>query len=278
MSSPSQPPSNADSVAGFDRTIPLAVEALEHRARDVESVAGPGNDAAVVKAYAAARFFIVQIDVDARVLLRAMAADPAARAMTEKLLALVRRERVSGVYRILGDLQGTARTQIGHFADSIDLERLTAAQNTYEESVRDIADDRPFKETLVKIRNEVAAHMFSYDVGIESAATWVVPRSAMPKMDDAMFSSLILSRSIQVLRALHTPVRNSLISAGCDRCSRKSAGELQRARLDARLPRIEDELRDCHGSIQSETGMARKRCAALRLPVADSELVAQLGK
>ena len=26
-------PSNADSVAGFDRTIPLAVEALERRAR-----------------------------------------------------------------------------------------------------------------------------------------------------------------------------------------------------------------------------------------------------
>lgn len=203
MSTPSQPPSNADIVAGFDHTIPLAVEALEHRARDVESVAGAGDEAAVVKAYAAARFFIVQIDVDMRVLLRAMAADPAARVTTEKLLALVLRESIEGVYRVLGDLQRTARTQAGRFANFIDIDGLTTAQNDYKTSVREIADDRPFKETLVKIRNEVAAHMFSNDVGIESAAAWAVSRSVMPKTDDAMFSSLIFSRSIQVLRALH---------------------------------------------------------------------------
>jgi hypothetical protein len=202
--SPGDSPSNADSVAGFDRTIPLAVEALEHRARDVESVAGAGDEAAVVKAYAAARFFIVQTDVDMRVLLRAMAADPAARVTTEKLLALVLRESIEGVYRVLADLQRTARTQTGRFADFIEVDQLSAAQDAYKRSVRDIAEDRSFKETLVKIRNEVAAHMFSDEVGIESAAAWVVSRSVMPKTDDAMFSSLIFSRSIQVLRALHT--------------------------------------------------------------------------
>lgn len=204
MSNPSQPPSNADSVAGFDSTIPLAVEALEYWARDVESVAGAGDEAAVVKAYAAARFFIVQIDVDMRVLLRAMAADSAARVTTEKLLALVLRESVEGVYRVLGDLQRTARTQAGRFDDFIDIEGLTAAQNAYKASVRDIAEDRSFTETLVKIRNEVAAHMFSDEVGIESAAAWVVSRSVIPKSDDAMFNSLIFSRSLQVLRAVHT--------------------------------------------------------------------------
>lgn len=203
MTNPSQPPTNADSVAGFDSTIPLAVEALEHRARDVESVAGADDEAAIVKAYAAARFFIVQIDVDMRVLLRTMASDPAARVTTEKLLALVLRESIEGVYRILADLQRTARTQNGRFAEFIDIVGLTAAQSAYKESVRDIADDRPFKETLVKIRNEVAAHMFSDDVGIESAAAWVVSRSVMPKTGDAMFDSLIFTRSIQVLRALH---------------------------------------------------------------------------
>ncbi|TFB66936.1 hypothetical protein E3N86_00810 [Cryobacterium sp. Hz7] len=158
----------------------------------------------MVKAYAAARFFIVQIDVDMRVLLRAMAADPAARATTEKLLALVLRESIEGIYRVLGDLQRTARTQTGRFADFIEVDQLTAAQDAYKRSGRDIAEDRPFKETLVKIRNEVAAHMFSDAAGIESAAAWVVSRSVMPKTDDAMFNSLIFSRSIQVLRALHT--------------------------------------------------------------------------
>ena len=204
MSIPTDPPSNADSVAGFDRTIPLAVAALEHRARDVESVAGSDAEAAVVRAYVAARFFIVQVDVDMRVLLRAMAADPSARVTTEKLLALVLRESIEGVYRVLRELQRTARTQTGRFADFLDLDGLTAAQNAYKESVRDIAEDHPFKETLVKIRNEVAAHMFSDEVGIESAAAWVVSRSVMPKTDDAMFDSLIFSRSIQVLLALHT--------------------------------------------------------------------------
>lgn len=203
MTTPSEPPSNADIVAGFGRTIPVVVEALEQRARDVASVAGSGDEAAVVKAYAAARFFILQVDVDMRVLLRAMADDPAARVTTEKLLALVLRESVEGVYRILADLQRTARTQTGRFAGFIDTTKLTAAQRAYKESVRDIADDRPFKETLVKIRNEVAAHMFSDDVGIESAAAWVVSRSTMPKNDDAMFDSLIFTRSLQVLSALH---------------------------------------------------------------------------
>ena len=68
----------------------------------------------------------------------------------------------------------------------------------------------------MKIRNEVAAHMFSDDVGIESAAAWVVSRSVMPKTDHAMFSSLIFSRSIQVLRALHTLVKHSRPSVECD--------------------------------------------------------------
>lgn len=204
MSTPSEPPSNADSVAGFDHTIPLAVEALEQRARDVMSVAGAGSGAALVQAYAAARFFVVQIDIDMRVPLRSMAADPAARVTTEKLLALVLRESIEGVYRVLGDLQRTARTQTGGFADFIDIEALTVAQNAYKASVRDIAEDRPFMETLVQIRNQVAAHMFSDEVGIESAAAWVVSRSTKPKTDDAMFNSLIFSRSIQVLRALHT--------------------------------------------------------------------------
>jgi hypothetical protein len=203
VTSPTDPPSNAESVAGFDKTIPLAVAALESRARDIESVAGSGDEAAVVRAYAAARFFIVQIDVDMRVLLRAMASDPFARVTTEKLLALVLRESIEGVYRVLGDLQRTARTQVGRFEKFIDLDTLNSTQLEYKTAVRDIATDQPFKETLLKIRNEVAAHMFSDEVGIESAAAWVVSRSVLAKTDDAMFESLIFSRSLQVLRALH---------------------------------------------------------------------------
>jgi hypothetical protein len=203
MITPSDPPSNADSAAGFDRTIPLAVEALEARARDVESVAGSGDEAAVIRAYAAARFFIVQIDVDMRVLLRAMAASPAARVTTEKLLALVLRESIDGVYKVLRELQRTARAQEGKFAQFVDVAAVTAAQWAYKKAVQTIADDRPFLSTLTQIRNEVAAHMFSDNSGIESAAAWVVSRSVMPKTDDAMFDSLIFSRSLEVLGALH---------------------------------------------------------------------------
>lgn len=107
-----------------------------------------------------------------------MAADPAAGVTTEKLLALVLRESIEGVYRVLGDLQRTARAQAGRFANFIDIDGLTAAQNAYKASVRDIADDRPFKDALVKIRNEVAAHMFSDDVGIESVGRLVQARAA----------------------------------------------------------------------------------------------------
>ena len=49
---------------------------------NAESVAGAGDDAVVVKAYAAALLFIVQVDVDMRVLLRAMAQSYAARVTT----------------------------------------------------------------------------------------------------------------------------------------------------------------------------------------------------
>ena len=196
-------PTNEQSVAGFARTIPLAVAALERRARDVESVAGGGPEADVVKAYAAARFFIVQVDVDMRVLLQTMASSPAVRVTSEKLLALVLRESIDGVYKILSDLQRTARTQQGRFSGFIDVDALTTAQTAYKLAVRDIAEDRPFKTTLTRIRNEVAAHMFSDETGIESAAAWVVSRSTLPKTNDAMFESLIFSRSVQVLKALH---------------------------------------------------------------------------
>lgn len=57
----------------------------------------------------------------------------------------------------------------------------------------------------MKISNEVAAPMFSDDVGIESAAAWLVSRSVMPKTGDATFDSLIFSRSIKVLRAPEPP-------------------------------------------------------------------------
>ena len=112
MSSPSQPPSNADSVAGFDRTIPLAVEALERRARDVESVAGAGDEAAVVKAYAAARFFIVQTDGDMRVLLRAMAADPAKPATALLMPDFAKADLFKGV--VLGGVLPRKTFSMGH--------------------------------------------------------------------------------------------------------------------------------------------------------------------
>lgn len=162
-----------------------------------------GEEGAVVQAWAAARFFITQVDVDMRVLLRAMAADPHARVTTEKLLALVLRESIDGVHKVLGNLQRTGRMQTGRFANFIDIEALTRAQTAYKTRVREITDDRPFQETLVMIRNEVAAHMFSNEVGIERAAAWVVNLAASPKTPDAMYQSLIFSRSIDVLRSLH---------------------------------------------------------------------------
>ena len=200
---PSHPPTNADSVVALDRTIPISLASLEFRARDVESVAGTGDEGTVVRSFAALKFLIGQIDFDMRVLMRAMASDPVARVTNEKLLALVLRESISGVFKALGDLQRTARLQAGPFSDFIDLELLTAAQRTYKDAVREVADDRAFMQTLVDIRNEVAAHMFSDDNGIESAAAWVVSRSVMPQDDDAIFASRIFTGSMVVLRALH---------------------------------------------------------------------------
>ncbi len=200
---PSDPPTNADSAAALDRTIPVSLASLEFRARDVESVAGTGDDGAVVRSFAALKFLLGQIDFDMRVLMRAMALDPVARVTNEKLLALVLRESISGVFKALGDLQRTARLQAELFSDFIELELLTAAQRTFKDAVREVADDRAFMQSLIDIRNEVAAHMFSDDNGIESAAAWVVSRSAMPRDDDAIFASRIFTASMLVLRALH---------------------------------------------------------------------------
>lgn len=83
-------------------------------------------------------------------------------------------ESIDGVYRILTDLQRTARTQQGRSEAFLDVDAVTVAQTAYKASVGDIAADRPFTTTQTKIRNEVAAHMFSDHVGIESAAAWVV--------------------------------------------------------------------------------------------------------
>ncbi len=200
---PSHPPTNADSVAALNRTIPLSLTSLELRARDVVSLAETGDEGTVVRSFAAMKFLIGQIDLDMRILMRAMASEPVARVTNEKLLALVLRESITGVFKALGELQRTARQQMGLFSDFIDLESLTAAQKTYKEAVREVSDDRDFMQDLIDIRNEVAAHMFSDDNGIESAAAWVVSRSVEPQNDDAIFGSRVFTGSMIVLRALH---------------------------------------------------------------------------
>lgn len=92
-------PTNAIIVENMNRTIGEASNMVALAGRQIEWFANGAEEFAPLATYTNTLFFIAQVDLDTRVLLRNLVSDPSARITSEKYLAfaLIEAERGSGI-------------------------------------------------------------------------------------------------------------------------------------------------------------------------------------
>jgi hypothetical protein len=188
--------SNADVIAGFEATIPEAERAVVMAARNVATYSGQVGEIAVLRAYANLQFFITQVDLDIRVGLRNLLADPSVRITAEKYLALALIEAERGVTILMNQLRVEAAKQHGRLAAFLDIDKFQAARDALESRLEPMRADKPFGSDLTLIRNEVVAHFVSKKSGVENSASWALSRDAWPKGEHALLNSKIVEYAI----------------------------------------------------------------------------------
>lgn len=189
-------PANAEIVAGFEASIPEAEKAVIMAARNVATYAEQRGDVDVLRIYANLQFFITQVDLDIRVSLRNLLANPSVRITTEKYLALALIEAERGVGILLNQLRAAAGRQHGRLSTFLNLEKFQAARDALETRIKPMREDKSFSSDLTLIRNEVVAHFVSKESGVENSAKWALSRAALRSDEDAILRSKIVEFSI----------------------------------------------------------------------------------
>lgn len=195
-------PTNAEIIAGFEATIPEAAAAVVMAARNVETFSGEKGDVNVLRLYSNLQFFIAQVDLDIRVSLRNLLADPSARITAEKYLALALIEAERGVGILLNQVRAAAQKQHGRFSSFLDVDKFQAARDAIEAHLKPMRDDKPFNADLTLIRNEVVAHFVSKESGVENSAKWALSRDALPAGEDAILTSKIVEYAMALSRGM----------------------------------------------------------------------------
>jgi len=193
---------NAIILENMNRTITEAAQMAAMAGRQVARYLNVSAELAPLAAYTNMIFFITQVDLDTRVLLRNLIADPGARITSEKYLALalIEAERGSGI--LFNKLRVAAMKQHGKLADFVDVPTLQAAKDAFDLELRPMREDKGFMQDLNLIRNEVVAHFVSKDSGVANSAAWAVTRDNLPKDQDAVMNSKIVEYAIALSRGL----------------------------------------------------------------------------
>lgn len=165
-------------------------------AKNVETYSGVSGDLDVLRLYSNLQFFITQVDLDIRVSLRNLLADPSARITTEKYLALALIEAERGLGILLNQLRAAAGKQHGRLATFMDIPKFQAARDAIEARLKPMREDKAFNADLTLIRNEVVAHFVSKESGVESSAKWALSRAALGRDQDAILRSKIVEFAI----------------------------------------------------------------------------------
>lgn len=192
------PPANSEIVSGFERSIPEAEKAVIMAAKNVEMYADVNGELNILRLYSNLQFFVTQVDLDIRVSLRNLLADPAVRITTEKYLALALIEAERGIGILLNELRAAAGKQHGRLATFIDLPKFQEARKAIEARLKPMREDKAFKSDLTLIRNEVVAHFVSKESGVENSAKWALSRAALSRGEDAVLKSKIVEYSISL--------------------------------------------------------------------------------
>lgn len=189
-------------IAGFDRVLPEQERVLEQAARNVKLALE--RDSAIYIAFTELQFFVLSVDFDMRVMLRALLSDPQNRLTNEKFLALTLEEADESVGRVIKKLNSAMRTLPNDSgAHLFDLASVEAAAKKFKLAMQPMRDDKSFNDTLRLIRNTVAGHFVGDEVGVQNSVIWVLTREKVARDIDGVLKSQIVGYSISTLAALN---------------------------------------------------------------------------
>ncbi|MFD2840992.1 hypothetical protein ACFSYH_10475 [Populibacterium corticicola] len=192
-----------DIVSHFDVILPEQERTLERAAQNVQL--GLERDSEIYRAFTQLQFFVLTVDFDMRVLLRALLSNPQNRLTAEKFLALMLEESDESTGKMISTVNKALRKSAHDSgAHLVDVEKFNEAVSNFKQNMASMKADKKFNETLRLIRNTVAGHIVGNKTGIQNSAIWVLTRAHVPRDSNGVLKSQIVSYSIETMKALHT--------------------------------------------------------------------------
>lgn len=192
-------------IDGLDVILPEQERVLHAAANNVKL--GLERDSAIYRAFTQLHFFVLSVDFDMRVMLRALLVDPQNRLTAEKFLALTLREADDSVGKVTNALKAEMRKSArasnpDSGAHLFDEAKFDTAVAEFKTAMAGLRDDSTFQGTLRLIRNTVSGHIVGDDVGVQNSAIWVLTREGVPRTTEGVMRSQIVFYAVSTLTAL----------------------------------------------------------------------------
>ena len=189
-------------IAWFDAMLPEQERVLEQAAENVQL--GLERDSEVYRGFTQLQFFILTVDFDMRVMLRALVADPQNRLTAEKFLALTLEEAEESAGQMLNAVSKAMRTLPDDAGiHLVDITKFDEAVREFKQAMSKMRGDKEFNRTLRLIRNTVSGHIIGDKVGVQNSAIWVLTRKGVPRDIDGVLRSQIVYYAIATVKALN---------------------------------------------------------------------------
>lgn len=189
-------------IAWLDAILPEQERVLEQAAENVKL--GLEGDSEVYRGFTQLQFFILTVDFDMRVMLRALLADPQNRLTAEKFLALTLEEAEESAGQMVNAVSKAMRTLPDDAGIHLfDISKFDEAVREFKQAMSEMRDDKEFNRTLRLIRNTVSGHIIGDKVGVQNSAIWVLTRKGVPRDIDGVLRSQIVYYAIATVKALN---------------------------------------------------------------------------
>lgn len=190
-----------DIIAAFDAKLPEQERDLEQAAENVKL--GLESDSEVYRGFTQLQFFLLTVDFDMRVMLRALLVDPQNRLTAEKFLALTLEEADKSAGRMVNAISKAMRTLPNDTGiHLLDITKFDEAVRAFKQAMSELRGDKEFKKYLRLIRNTISGHIVGDEVGVNNSAIWVLTRKGIPRDIDGVLRSKIVQYAIATLVAL----------------------------------------------------------------------------
>lgn len=196
-----------DIVANIEKTLSDNREMMEGADKTIQTARKQGNNQVTIKFFTLA-YYVLAMDTELKVLIRAMILDPVNSSVHKKYIALMLYE----ILRVQNGLYGEVRKEIDSLIRSddkrglaIDPEALAQAWKRHRERVAEIDKDRKFSAYLKRVRNNVVAHHTSHEEeGVDVLIEWYRDAADTETANLRHSDDQIISSALTVATSFHT--------------------------------------------------------------------------